>query len=308
MRIIAQTLESIQIAAPTSAGGLTMYPLLARAACAFDYLLLDDALRSGLAEVTEISESGSVPKLRFRNKAGKDILLVDGEELIGAKQNRILNVSVLVGAGQEVDIPVSCVEAGRWSWRSKRFAASGRKLHARARAEKMRGVSLRMAASGEQADGQIQAAVWRSIDAKMAAFRVESETAALHDVYRAKETLLGAVRDAFRPLPGQVGAAFAVGDRLVGLDLYDSARTLGRLLPKLVDSYAFDAIEEEAALHAKPPALPAVRELLDRVAQAQGREYPGVAKGWEVRIEAAPVHAAALVADDRVAHLAAFES
>lgn len=308
MRIIAQALESVQIGTPTSAGGLTMYPLHAPFAGAFDYLLLDDALGSGLAEVTEVSESGSVPKLRFRNKAEKDILLVDGEELIGAKQNRILNVSVLVGAGQEVDIPVSCVEAGRWNWRSKRFAAGGRKLHAQARAEKMRGVSRRMAATGEQADSEIQAAVWRSIDAKMAAFRVESQTASLHDVYRAKETLLGAVRDAFQPLPGQVGAAFAVGGRLVGFELYDSARTLARLLPKLVDSYAFDAIEKEGALEATPPSPQTVRALLERVAQAQGREYPAIAKGRDVRIEAAAVHAAALVADDHVAHLAAFGS
>lgn len=307
-KIIANTLESLQIGSPTSAGGLTMYPLSAPAPGSFDYLLLDSALEAGFAEVTEVSDSGSVPRLRFHNKGGKDILLLDGEELVGAKQNRVLNLTILVAAGQQVDIPVSCVEAGRWSWRSRRFEAGRRKLHARARAEKMRGVTSRLASSGEASDSEIQAAVWRSVDAKMAAFRVESHTSSLHDAYTATETLLAAVRDAFRPGASQIGAAFAIGTRLVGFDLYDSPATLSRLLPKLVDSYAFDAIEDREALDAQPPSLSRVRALLKRVADSRGAEYPAIAKGTDVRIEAPLLHAAALIADNRVAHLAAFET
>jgi hypothetical protein len=41
----------------------------------------------------------------------------DGEQLVGAKQNRILNMTVLVAAETEVTIPVSCVERGRWGYR-----------------------------------------------------------------------------------------------------------------------------------------------------------------------------------------------
>ena len=49
------------------------------------------------------------------NPLDEAVLLYDGEELVGAKQNRILNVSVLVGAGAKMPIPVSCVEQGRWA-------------------------------------------------------------------------------------------------------------------------------------------------------------------------------------------------
>ncbi len=57
------------------------------------------------ARVTEVSEAGSVPFLQVANGADRPLLLLDGEELIGAKQNRILNTTVLVAARTEVTIP-----------------------------------------------------------------------------------------------------------------------------------------------------------------------------------------------------------
>jgi hypothetical protein len=48
------------------------------------------------------------------------------------------------------------------------------------------------------------------------------------------------------PVDGQVGALFAIGDRIVGFDLFDSADTCRKLLPKLVRSYAIDAIDSSA--------------------------------------------------------------
>lgn len=76
---------------------------------------------SDRARVTEVSEAGSVPFLQVANGADRPLLLVDGEELIGAKQNRILNTTVLVAAHAEVTIPVSCVERGRWGYRGREF-------------------------------------------------------------------------------------------------------------------------------------------------------------------------------------------
>ena len=60
--------------------------------------LLDEALQKDYIEIQETSESGSVPELKVLNKCGRKILLLDGEELLGAKQNRILNLSVMVPA------------------------------------------------------------------------------------------------------------------------------------------------------------------------------------------------------------------
>lgn len=307
MQLLSKTLDSLEIGAPISSARLTMVPLLATADAAPDYLLLDDALDAGLAEVTEISQGGSVPELAFRNRADRDVLLVDGEELVGAKQNRVLNLTILVAAGQQVTIPVSCVEAGRWAWRSQRFSAGRRKLHAKARLSKMRGVSASMREAGRRAGADIQSEVWASIDDKMRAMACRSDTAALHDVYDAAEDRLRALRAAFAPQPRQVGAAFFIDGALVGLDVFDAPFALAKLLPKLVDSYAFDAIEgtdEDAP--AAAPSLAEVRALLARIAAAPATAYPAVAVGTDLRIEGDGLHAAALCAKDRIVHLSAF--
>jgi len=250
-----------------------------------------------------------VPELFFRNKSDKDILLVDGEELVGAKQNRVLNLSILVAAGKQVNVPVSCVEAGRWAWRSHRFASGKRNLHASARKAKMRGVSAAMRESGQRSRGDIQSEVWRSVDEKMSYFDCRSGTSSLHEVYDSAEERLRPMRATFTPQPRQVGAAFFLNGTLAGLDLFDAEPTLARLLPKLVDSYAFDALEFGGVDQSKSaPSLDNVRRLLARIAAAPGSTYPSVAMGTDVRIDGPDLHAAALVNDKRVVHLSAFDT
>jgi hypothetical protein len=80
-----------------------------------DYLLASEAIDAGVLTVTEVDEAGTVPELLAVNDADRPILLIDGEELQGAKQNRIVNTSVLLPPKSKKRIPVSCVEEGRWS-------------------------------------------------------------------------------------------------------------------------------------------------------------------------------------------------
>lgn len=308
METLAQLIHSIRVGTPITSGNLTMFPLLSdvSVSAAADYLLLDEALAGAQAEVTEVSQSGSVPSLRFSNRSSADILLLDGEELVGAKQNRVLNLTMLVAAGQELNIPVSCVEAGRWAWRTKKFAASGKKLHARARAEKARRVSHSLEQSASRVDSSIQCAIWEQIDAKICALNSRSETGALNDVYAAFEEKLATQRSAFQALAYQVGAAFAIGSNLCGLDIYDRPQTLRSVLPKLVDSYAIDAMEEIGDAGTPSPSLTEVQDLIARLSKCSVQAYTALAKGMDLRLEGEGVHAAALVADGRIAHLAAF--
>ena len=65
------------------------------------------------------------------------MLVVEGEHFLGNKQNRAINVTVLVPALADLEIPVSCLEQGRWgrrlaSRRDEAFTA------ARVRARKKR--------------------------------------------------------------------------------------------------------------------------------------------------------------------------
>lgn len=198
MQLISTTLDSTQLGEPAQFGNLTLYPLLADSPGTPAYLTLDEAIERKLARVTatvrpeearqgavskdeQLSEQGSVPELFFENLADRDILLADGEELVGARQNRILNISILVAAKKRIVVPVSCVESGRWSYRSRDFASSGRNLYAKARAEKMRHVSASMRHSGERRSDQ--AALWQSIACKEEALGVSSATHSMGDIY-----------------------------------------------------------------------------------------------------------------------------
>lgn len=106
--------EAIQIGDPVEHDGVMIAPLFPRTTPRATYLTLDEALSRGF-EVRELGESGTVPELVVDNPLNSAILLYDGEELVDALQNRILNLSVLVAARSAMKIPVSCVEQGRWS-------------------------------------------------------------------------------------------------------------------------------------------------------------------------------------------------
>lgn len=64
--------------------------------------------------------------MRLVNRSPKMILILEGEELVGAKQNRIANISMLIGGDRELIISVSCVGRGRWSYRGSSFFSENR--------------------------------------------------------------------------------------------------------------------------------------------------------------------------------------
>jgi len=92
MSVVAERLSQVSLGEPRVHKNLVMFPLIADGNVEPRYQLLDDALAQGSARVTEVSESGSVPELKFVNEGERPVLLLDGEELVGAKQNRILNL------------------------------------------------------------------------------------------------------------------------------------------------------------------------------------------------------------------------
>ena len=89
MSAISTTLEKLSVGQTTAHNNMAWFPLLDAASPAADYLTLDEALNQGSARVTEVDEGGSVPELMFSNESARRVLLLDGEELVGAKQNRI---------------------------------------------------------------------------------------------------------------------------------------------------------------------------------------------------------------------------
>src|SRR5262245_53696470 len=90
---------------PRHSHGLQVFGLRVESPAAAPYATLDEAMGRHEIEVTEVSEGGSVPTLRVHNKSDSRVFLMAGEHLVGAKQNRVLNTSLMVGAKSEVPIP-----------------------------------------------------------------------------------------------------------------------------------------------------------------------------------------------------------
>lgn len=273
------------------------------------YLLLDDALASGVVEITEVSEQGSVPDLNFINRGAKPVLIVDGEELLGAKQNRIVNLTILVAAHSELTIPVSCVEAGRWRARSRSFTSARRTQYASGRAKRMSHVSYSLAMRGDRMSDQAE--VWDDIAQKSSRLNAESPTSAMEAIFSTHETTLDAFVAGFQPVKSQLGALFAVNGVLVGFDLFDHASTLWKVLPKLVRSVAVDAIDSATAataIHANHAALLRAQasQFLAVAANAHQHRAAAVGLGEDLRLTAPHVAGAALALDQHVIHVSAF--
>src|SRR5262249_20180263 len=119
------TLPNVRVGDPIRHESLAVFPLFSAPDRAVEYLLSDEAIHAGSVTVEEISEGGSVPNLLVTNRGDSRVLFLEGEELRGAKQNRVLNTSVLIAAQSKTPIPVSCVEAGRWRYRTRHFVGGG---------------------------------------------------------------------------------------------------------------------------------------------------------------------------------------
>src|SRR5262249_32999338 len=310
---VATALKSISFGQSLVVDNLTMIPLVRRShldtsVSGLDYTVLDDALESGSFEITEISEQGSVPDLRVVNRGSQPVLIVDGEELLGAKQNRVVNLSILVPAHTELTIPVSCVEAGRWRARTRSFISAPRAQYATGRAKRMAQVSFSMKARGERVSDQAE--VWQDIAEISDRLSAESPTAAMEAIFHLHGVSIHQYVERCRPVDDQVGAVFAVGGTLIGLDLFDRPSTLRKVLPKLVRSVAVDAIDASARSERARPLHDAVHaraeQFLAVAADAPQHVTPALGLGEDARITAPGLAGAALVLEHHVVHFSAF--
>jgi hypothetical protein len=263
-------------------------------------------LAEGLVEIRELGPGGSVPELRLVNRAPLPVLVVEGEELVGAKQNRAVNITILVAAGAELVIPVSCVEQGRWHYRSEKFSSGARMMHSSLRRAAQESVSFSLREGGGYRSDQGR--VWHEVAEKAERMNVHSPTMAADEVFERYEGDLDTYLQAFGCMQHQVGAVFAIDGQLVGLEAFGSPDTFARFFDKLVKSYALDAIDSGA--EAKEPARAApsdqARRFLASTAKAKTEFHRSVGLGETLTLESRTAAGAALVHEDRVVHLSAF--
>ena len=316
-------LATVEVGESVHYRNLTIFPLTYRYTDSEDdseskdageprYDLLSDAVAAGTVEVEETSDAGEVPFLTVVNQGTIPVLIPEGEVLIGAKQNRAVNLSILIGAKGFQKMPVSCVEQGRWHKISERFepaAFASPKL----REQKVRSTQKNLRERARPVSDQ--GAVWGEVAEQLHALEVESPTFDYVSVLKGSENRLSDYRENLRLPEGSNGFIAVTGETVLGGDLFDSSITLQKLWPRLSEAYFLEALRrevgtatDETSEHEAPPAP---KDLADEFLRAiadglQVAEQQNDTGTYLELPEESPITASVLCDDNQILHLAAF--
>lgn len=227
---------------------VTVFPLyLTTPPAPVDYELAHDVITRGGALVEEVNAQGDVGRLRVVNDGAKPILFLEGEQLLGAKQNRIVNTTTLVPPKSKLAMPVSCVERGRWrDDNGHRFQASfcmaPAGLRRVVKASVTRNVVTR---AGFVAD---QHGVWGCIAQGEERLAAHSPTQALQDLFATNQQRLDGYTASLGYVDRACGVAMGIGPRVVSIDLFDRPSTCKRFWGRLLVGTALDALQEHDQL------------------------------------------------------------
>jgi hypothetical protein len=271
--------------------GVTLVPLFPLRGPVCDYTALDDAMARGF-QVQEVDAAGLVGQFAVANPLEQGVLLYDGQELVGAKQNRILNITVLVAAGVSVRVPVSCVERGRWAHRGG-FTSAGHVASPELRCSKASAL-----AADALAVGAAQQVVWQTVDLQLAARGVRSLTAASADGFAAGRERRSHLAGHFALEPGQCGALVSIGGAWC-LDAVSRPDVFAALYPQLLAGYLYDALD--------PTGKPVDPEtVMARLSSAVVHRRPSAGLGDDLRVESGGVVGCGLAVDGELVQLSAY--
>ena len=257
-----------KVLAPIRQGNLTVFPVgAASSRDTHEFLTLDEGLRSGEVLVTEsgsvqplirrrthpipVHDSAQVNQLVLVNNSKRPLLLLAGEIVTGGKQDRVIGKDRLVPPESEpVDLGVFCVEPGRWVEKSANFGALGGNMAA---------PSVRLRAMKDKNQQQVWDSV-RSAQAGIAgkmsrseAVEVEATTSYAQvmengDVKRKLDSVAAPIERDYSKLIRElrnrnaVGVVVAVDGEIIWADIFASTQLLEKYWPKLVRSYATEAL------------------------------------------------------------------
>ena len=302
--VIKNYLEQLKVGRKQSHKNLALYPLLSTYSLDLEYLLLDEALNENLIEIVEKDSGGSVPELKVMNKSPKMILMLDGEELVGAKQNRIVNTTILIQGNSTVVIPVSCVEHGRWSYDSPRFHSKERMMSSNLRAMKSEQVNYSRKSSGEFRSDQ--SAIWDSIAEKSARMGAPSPTGAMAAIYDKERPSIDEYVQPFHLIDSQIGAVFMINGKVAGTDAFGKPETFSKVFKKLLESYALDAIDWYDPSQEFKALKSEVTKFQKAALAAEAERHPAVGLGTDFRLESERIVGFSLALDEQVIHVCIF--
>ena len=302
--MIQKYISELQFGEMQKHKNMAFVPLLSPQESGVVYITLKEALDIGALKVTEVSEGGSVPDLKVINRGDMPVLILDGEEVAGAKQNRIVNTTILVRPHWEGVIPVSCTEQGRWDYVAPDFKDSDVVMSHQIRAKKSRAVHYSLNCdAGYRAD---QGEIWDEIGEMAMESGTHSPTGAMNDVYEARRDGIDEYLKAFEPVDGQKGLLVMIDGKVAGFDIVSLESAYLTLHPKLIRSYAMAALLRQSRRKPPEPKLKKAKEFLDKAKTCREDKFESLGLGWDYRYRASGIVGSSLVHDEKVIHMAFF--
>jgi len=272
------TASSYQLLSPIRYSNLTIFPVVAaKSHDTSAFLTLDEGLRSGEVLVTEagsvsplvrprrgvsvrpeVHDGAEVNRLVLVNNSKKPLLLLAGEIVTGGKQDRIIGKDRLVPAESDpIDVGVFCVEPGRWVNQSAEFRAPAAMVQPSVRAKAMADRD-QLKVWSEVRSSQSAMALELSAPAKAQVETTSSYAGVIgnrevgHKLDSVAIPLQQEYQSVIRQLreKNAVGVVVAVNGEIVWADIFASTSLLGKYWPKLVRSYAAEAIVQQTKTRA----------------------------------------------------------
>jgi len=291
-------LRSATVLAPRSYGNLVVFPVSVSHIADFGPVLtMDEALNRGLLIIEEVGH-GSVNEVVAINRSDSHVFLMASEMIGGAKQDRTLSEDLLLAPRSKARIPVFCVEAHRWT--SVAPGAQFRSMSAVTPMSVRKTVRLK----------QNQSEVWAEVSREQTRLGAPSATGALKSVYESREVqrdlepYIAKLDNIPAVAPNVIGVVVANGNSIVAADLFCRPDLFRRLWPRLLRSYAADAIGKD--LPGVGVTIRDAEHFLGRLyhARRDREETPGA--GYVLRLRGAGISASALILKRSVVHLEVF--
>ena len=296
---MAHWLASVQPAEPFFLRNLVVFPLVGQNGGNGSYLTLQEASDRGWIQLLDTEDVNHVV-LRFQ---GRDpVVMMEGEEVLGARQNRVFVTTLVAERPVETPVPVVCVEEGRWSggttFRTSETVAYP-SLRALLSSSVFRNLTHRRTYEADQG------AVWQSVRTTLTRLQVHSQTQSLHDSFEQLQDFLeDYLEEAEFPEETQ-GLVSLAGGRILGLDLFASPALFQKFARQVLWGYTLEAV----MLMNRPSPYPdadQVRRFLQAVEGLSYRRFPGVVHGEEYRAMSRGVVSRATVHRNHLVHLSAF--
>jgi hypothetical protein len=195
------------------------------------------ALARGLIRVEERGTSSieNVHQLSLYNNSDKNIFVSSGEILAGGRQDRMVSRDTLIQAySGRIDLPVMCVEEGRWSEKNRRFIY-----------QRMAGSRLRKVLDMSKN----QVLIWKEISDQLEADKIRNKSLSYLSRYEDKKFLAmqkeyaAYLMDRFRRTDSTItGIVCMTGNRILGSDIFISPRLFYDQLEPLLAGYVEDAM------------------------------------------------------------------